>query len=35
MKRREFLFAALAAALGTMRPANAADDAITVYKSPT
>lgn len=35
MKRRQFLFAALAASLGTVRPGHAADDTITVYKSPT
>jgi hypothetical protein len=35
MKRRQFLFAALAAPLGTVCSAHAADDTITVYKSPT
>lgn len=36
MNRRQFLFAALAASLAAVRPARAAaDDTITVYKSPT
>lgn len=35
MKRRQFLLAALVASLGTVRPAHAAEETITVYKSPT
>lgn len=35
MKRREFLLAVLATSLQAVHPAHAADEAITVYKSPT
>lgn len=35
MKRREFLLAVFATSLGVAGPANAADDTVTVYKSPT
>jgi hypothetical protein len=35
MKRREFLLAVLATSLQAVRPAGAADDTVTVYKSPS